>query len=571
MLQAMRRSSRVQARVEASADEPPSREASPSPERKPAIRAKAAPQHPRKAALKKPKQTKQVADDGSEDSDVDILRQLKDTRPIKKRVTKRKEASSGIKLLDSLDALLAADSAEVEKKKGHTRKLQKIMQERDEMKEHEPAETEQFGYVFEPMTEPIPLPRFQSVKTDDADLALLYDAIAKVADDVEELGSLLHSKILLLYLHEKCGLVEAPVPITAYLFALVGGHPNDHIVRGAFLNLFLLLTPATGDVVQFTSGLPSALLALHAPLPIGMAAKCLELNHFLATFRLYGFHETKRGLSNVQRASTRETATADAALPFPSLNMEYTVMVFILALRTESIKLPDYDTFCAVVFFLRLQFETTIRPQLLELTSYALEALLDQFTPREWRRDYARKLIMKIASGSEGFFKSAAGWLTIARRLPRTDRGTQLTTGLAVYVLQHRIDQESAANEEPLEFPVGYHIVIDIVASLVDSLTQTYANNNVHVTAPPYEMICTKIGLMDLALQAYLNDAKTQDISLLLSKLDLLADANKAMQCEEWHQLKTLVSLMHRKYAPEHLRVGRSEPPKAKKPLVFDE
>ncbi|EQC40452.1 hypothetical protein, variant [Saprolegnia diclina VS20] len=433
------------------------------------------------------------------------------------------------------------------------------------------AETEQFGYVFEPMTEPIPLPRFESVKTDDADLALLYDAIALATDNLEELGSLLHSKIILIYLHEKCGLVEAPAPITAYLFALVGAHPNDHIVRGAFLNLFLLLTSNKSDIVQFTNGLPSALLAQHVPLPISMAAKSLELDHFLATFKLYGFQETKRGLNSVQRASTRETTTVNDALPFPSLNMEYTVMVFILALRTESMKLPDFDTFCAVVFFLRLQFETTIRPQLLELTSYALEALLDQFTPREWRRDYARKLIMKIASGSEGYFKSAAGWLTIARRLPRTDRGTQLTTGLAVYVLQHRIDQNGAANEEPLEFPVGYHIVIDIVAALVDSLTHTYAQNNVHVTAPPYEMICMKIGLMDLALQAYLNDAKTQDISLLLGKLDLLADANKAMQCEEWHQLKTLVSLMHRKYAPEHLRVGRSEPPKAKKPLVFDE
>ncbi|OQR91514.1 hypothetical protein ACHHYP_04609 [Achlya hypogyna] len=583
----MRRSSRVQAAVLAAqvvedADAKPAAEATTRAPRK-GSRTSTSPSHPRMTALKKAADTT--------DSDEELRRQLADARPVKKRATKRKDTSSSIALISDIDALLASEDIETERRKEHARKLQRIRQEAADVKELSSAmdneiaanlkdlqadehlfsiekahEVEQFGYIFEPMTQPLPVPKFTGPLSDPT-FGTLFKAITDVKDDME-LGLLLHSKVVLLYLHRKCSVAEAPTEIWEWLLKLVSSHVDSHIVRGAFLNLFLLMSTGR-DVDVLTSGLPMALFAHHVAVPVGLPPHCLTLTHFLRAFQLYGFAETKRALSSVARATARHAPHGDP-LPFPSVNMEYTVAVLIVALRTGSIQMPDFDTFCAVIFFLRLQFEDVIRPQLLELTSYALEALLDQFSAREWRRDYARKLIKKIASVKEGFFQSAAGWLTIARRLPRTERGTQLTTGLAVYVLQHRIDVDDNTDEEPLEFPVKCEIVLDIVASIVDSLTSLYAGTNARETAPPYEMICMKIGLMDLALQAYLNEVQTADISLLLGKLDQLADTNKAMQCEEWHQLKTLVSLMHRKYAPEHLRIGRPSP-KAKTVLFLEE
>ncbi|OQR88366.1 hypothetical protein THRCLA_10371, partial [Thraustotheca clavata] len=502
-------------------------------------------------------------------------------------------------LLDSIDALLAFNEKDMEKKEAQSKKLQKIRQETKEFNEQEALnhvmdseiaanlkdlqadehlfsiekqhEVEQFGYIFEPITKPIPLPVFTPPSSTNPKLAFLYKCIKDIKND-NELARLLYSKVILIYLFENCDASPLPKPIWEWLLNLVGSHPDLHIVRGAFINLFIALGASQNDVAKLTSGLPIALFAQHVSIPVQLDGN-FEFNHFLDTFKNYGFQASKRSLSSVARATAREgpPTPKGAPLPFPSMNMEHIVILFILVLRSESIKLSDYDAFCAVIFFLRLQFEDVIRPQLRELTSYILECLLECFHPREWRKEYAGRLIEKIASTKEGFFNSAAGWLTIARCLPRTERGTQLTTGLAVYVLQYRIDRDDDTNEVPLKFPVHCELVLDIVASIVDSLTSLYAGNNTRETAPPYDMICMKIALMDLALQAYLNEVQTADIGLLLEKLDSLADTNKAMQCEEWHQLKTLVSMMHRKYAPEHLRIGRPGSPKAKTVLFIEE
>lgn len=57
----------------------------------------------------------------------------------------------------------------------------------------------------------------------------------------------------------------------------------------------------------------------------------------------------------------------------------------------------------------------------------------------------------------------------------------------------------------------------------------------------------------------------------MLGKLDQLADAHKSTMSAKWHELKTLVSLMHRKYSLENLRIGRSASPSAKTVLFCDD
>lgn len=105
------------------------------------------------------------------------------------------------------------------------------------------------------------------------------------------------------------------------------------------------------------------------------------------------------------------------------------------------LRLDGYDAFSFTMFFLRMQFEQNMHPEIVQLASVCIEELLDVFPTLEWRKEWAPSLVLRIAGSNEGLFDSASGWLAVARRLPRTIRGTQLTTGLAMYVLQHRIDK----------------------------------------------------------------------------------------------------------------------------------
>ena len=216
------------------------------------------------------------------------------------------------------------------------------------------------------------------------------------------------------------------------------------------------------------------------------------------------------------------------------------------------------------MFFLRMQFEQQLHPEIVELASVCIEELLDVFPTPEWRREWGPSLVLRIAGVNEGLFDSAAGWLKVARRLPRTERGTQLSTGLAIYVLQHRIDRPvvphaDAPSERPLKFPIQSGLVLDIVAGLVEDLTSKYSESKGRTDGPPpFDMLCKKVALMDLALQAFLNELTPKETAVLLKKLDDLTGAHKSTMCAKWHELKTLVSLMHRKYSLENLRIGRS-------------
>ena len=130
-------------------------------------------------------------------------------------------------------------------------------------------------------------------------------------------------------------------------------------------------------------------------------------------------------------------------------------------------------------------------------------------------------------------------------------------------------------SERPLKFPIQSGLVVDIVASIVEDLTHKYAetreNGKVSKKAPPFDLLCKKVALMDLALQAFLNILTPKEMKVMLKKLDQLADAHKSTMSAKWHELKTLVSLMHRKYSLENLRVGRSLSPTAKTVLFCDD
>lgn len=209
---------------------------------------------------------------------------------------------------------------------------------------------------------------------------------------------------------------------------------------------------------------------------------------FLNAFRSFGFQDSKRSMSTKSKLEETPKATAPKAkagtkpLPFPTLNMHYVLMYLVICLRAKYararvwslycvcmqltravavvalssctprvLKLDGYDAFSFTMFFLRMQFEADLHPEIVQLASTCIEELLEVFPSLEWRKEWAPSLVLRIAGVNEGLFDSAAGWLTVARRLPRTTRGTQLTTGLCIYVLQHRIDKARQQGDVRLE------------------------------------------------------------------------------------------------------------------------
>ncbi|GMF17744.1 unnamed protein product [Phytophthora fragariaefolia] len=471
---------------------------------------------------------------------------------------------------------------------------------------------EKFGYVFTPMTEL------------RGDLKLVFETMQSTDD--AELSGLLWSKAILI----RCMLkrqaesttrgsattpILLPAKIGAWLFmtstfevlgvgmddyltrnvvclivvVVVSTHTDSHVVAGSFSNLFLVMSSAKKVSVQnLSSALPVACFA--HPIedfrsafgdsvpPIEMEWKP-SIYDFLNAFRAYGFQDSKRSMSVKSKIPVTPPSTKKScALPFPTLNMHYVLIYLVICLRTKTLKLEGYDAFSFTMFFLRMQFENDIHASIVDLATICIEELLDVFPRAEWRREWAPQLVLRIAGANEGLFDSAAGWLAVARRLPRTMRGTQLTTGLAIYVLQHRIDKKSAegaSSERPLKFPIQSGLVVDIVAGIVEDLTQKYAEtrktSKASKTTPPFDLLCKKVALMDLALQAFLNILTPKEMKIMLGKLDQLADTHKSTMSAKWHELKTLVSLMHRKYSLENLRIGRSASPSAKTVMFCDD
>ena len=134
-----------------------------------------------------------------------------------------------------------------------------------------------------------------------------------------------------------------------------------------------------------------------------------------------------------------------------------------------------------------------------------------------------------------------------------------------------------APSEKPLKFPIQCGLVVDIVGGIVEDLTQKYVEirkrSKEAKTRPPFDLLCKKIALMDLALQTFLNVFTPAEMKIMLDKLDRLADAHKSTMSAKWHELKTLISLMHRKYSLENLSVGRDQlaSPSVKSALTYSD
>lgn len=84
--------------------------------------------------------------------------------------------------------------------------------------------------------------------------------------------------------------------------------------------------------------------------------------------------------------------------------------------------------------------------------------------------------------------------------------------------------------------------MLDIVAGIVEDLTVKYAEKrkdgrSVKASPPPYDLLCKKVALMDLALQAFLNILTQKEMAILLKKLDQLAGAHKSTMSAKWHEV----------------------------------
>ncbi|TDH72295.1 uncharacterized protein CCR75_003443 [Bremia lactucae] len=548
---------------------------------------------------------------------------LKDTRRSR---GKRQKASAILNEFTSLDALLSSGLAEKRKRENRERKL-KHLREESELKDKDAPigkliscmddtlsalsgdnhlftssevtiTEEKFGYVFMPMTEPLPFRTYKATESElQSELKLVYEIMQSSND--EELRSLLWSKAILV----RCMLVRkneamsadssmttirVPSKIGFWLFMTMSTHSSSHVVGGCFSNLlFAHRSKPQVSISSLLSALPVAYFAhpIEVSFDIDFPPFDMEwkpsIYDFLNAFRAYGFQDSKRSMSVKSKISETPPSTIRSrVLPFPTVNMHYVLMYMVLCLRTKTLILNGYDAFSFTMFFLRMQFESNIHASIIDLTTICIEELLDAFPRTEWRREWAPQLVLRIAGLNEGLFDYAAGWLAVARSLPRTMRGTQLTTGLAIYVLQHRIDkvpQKGALSEKPLKFPIQSGLVVDIVAGIVEDLTQKYVEirkrSKEAKAKPPFDLLCKKIALMDLALQTFLNVFTPAEMKIMLDKLDRLADAHKSTMSAKWHELKTLISLMHRKYSLENLSVGRSQraSPSARSALTYSD
>ncbi|RMX66903.1 hypothetical protein DD238_000943 [Peronospora effusa] len=567
-----------------------------------------------------------ASDTSSSSDDQDLIIDARSHRK------KRHKASTILSQFTSLDALLNDDLAEKRKRQNRGQKLQQLREESEAAEKDASIGTsssmkklmtkmasnmstlaedeylftasvsvpdEKFGYVFTPIQEPLMYRTYKATEMElQSDLKLMYETMQST-DDVE-LSGLLWSKAILIrcmlkHQNESTGSGSAmtsfnlPSKIGSWLFMTMSTHSNSHVVGGCYSNLFLIQSSVQKTFIPtLSSGLPVACFS--HPIEdyrsvFGSQAPCIEIEwkpsiyDFLNAFRAYGFQDSKRSMSVKSKIPVTPPSTKKAhVLPFPTVNMHYMLMYLVLCLRTKTLTLEGYDAFSFTMFFLRMQFENDIHASIVDMATICIEELLDVFPRAEWRKEWAPQLVLRIAGATEGLFDSAAGWLAVARRLPRTMRGTQLTTGLAIYVLQHRIDKkikEGAISERSLKFPIQSGLVVDIVAGIVEDLTHKYAKKRktgkASKTAPPFDLLCKKVALMDLALQAFLNILTPKEMEIMLNKLDQLADAHKSTMSAKWHELKTLVSLMHRKYSLENLRIGRSSSSCAKTVLFCDD
>lgn len=110
---------------------------------------------------------------------------------------------------------------------------------------------------------------------------------------------------------------------------------------------------------------------------------------------------------------------------------------------------------------------------------------------------------------------------------------------LAVYALQHQPalkfkSMEIPENQpEPMRLPLKRDLVMDIVANVVDAMTENSGCEN-----PNYELMCLVVLLIDLAMQAFLSKLIASQTTAILNKLDRLTTTRRETMSSRWYEVR---------------------------------
>jgi hypothetical protein len=83
-------------------------------------------------------------------------------------------------------------------------------------------------------------------------------------------------------------------------------------------------------------------------------------------------------------------------------------------------------------------------------------------------------------------------------------------------------------------------MVLDLVAGIVENLTKAYNDGSFdddRISHPPFDLLCKKVALMDLALQAFLNVLTHKEMSIMIKNLDDLTAIHKSSMSAKWHEV----------------------------------
>lgn len=135
----------------------------------------------------------------------------------------------------------------------------------------------------------------------------------------------------------------------------------------------------------------------------------------------------------------------------------------------------------------------------------------------------------------EGIFDSAFSWLAIARSFPKTNRGSELSSMLSLYVLQYRIDVdvEDNVSPEPNSLPLSHTFVMDIIINNVDGMI-SHAKNN----PTDYNLMSAKVSFMDIAMQAVSIELDGDTVDLVMGKLNKLTEMTRSTMVAKWHEVR---------------------------------
>nr|CCA14791.1 conserved hypothetical protein [Albugo laibachii Nc14] len=481
----------------------------------------------------------------------------------------------------SLDALLENDIEQTRKEAVQKAKILKIQQERhslikntstidtmtkerelDSIKAHisvlksaqtggEGCAQESFAYVFKPIKCPLQYVPFESKQEEKSGFFHLIYSVMESTDD-EQLGSFLWSKSLMYFftMNETEKKWKLPFRMCKWLYTTKARILSEDALATSFS--FCLVALALHKYVSpILERVPTALFCW-SPQDESLREKLKarltgmewrpSIYDFLQAFRSFGFQDNKGSM--VARSEKEKLVETASAIPWPVLNMQYLMLFLLLCLRAEVLPMDDYDAFSFTLFFVKMQFEPHMHARIHQLALLCIETILELFPTEDWIKEWAPSLILRTA-GEEGLFDTLTEWLVVVRSFPYTTRGILLKSALAVYVLQRQLDV-SSSKTVLIELPADY------VLQIINKVVQEYWEDVFQDPTSSLSLLdtfCKKVAFVDFALQAITEASIREECKALMQKLDLIVLTTKSTMNAKWYELKTLVTLMHRKYS----------------------